>query len=182
MRDAVTLVAQLLSTLVAVTALVIGFRSERRNQKRFDRQMDLTTKIAKANIKPLLAISIDAYINEQGVELINHGAGTAVIKKLQFSRKNRHSQDMSVLINLDAKKEIVWDESPSFDDKPFYLPSKSSEDLLRLTSDGLIEDGFSENEALKLLETLEPQIDEIKVVVTYEDVLGNKIVENERLV
>ena len=40
--ELIKLVAQLLSTFIAITALIISFRAERRNQKRFERQLELT--------------------------------------------------------------------------------------------------------------------------------------------
>jgi hypothetical protein len=179
--ESIKLIAQLFSTLVAITALIVSFRTERRNQRRFERQLELTTKIATANIKPMLAVSVDGYIDNKGVTLSNYGPGTAVITSLGFSKGKQRSQDMSELIEFDTDQDVIWDECPSFDDKPYYIPSKSSEDLLRLTLERLIEDGFSEDEAVSLLEVLEQQIDEIKIIVTYEDVLGNKIAEKERL-
>jgi hypothetical protein len=178
--EPIKLVAQLSSTPIAVTALIISFRTERRNQKRFERQLELTTKIATANIKPLLAISWEAYENNQGFTLVNHGVGTAVITGIEFSRGRKRSNDLAELIDFERveeefEKEVIWDESPSYSDEVFYLPGKSNEDLLRLTMQGLEENEFSEAQANAVLESLEQQLGKIKIEITYEDVLGNKM-------
>src|SRR5713226_8903242 len=99
--EPIRLVAQLSSTLIAVTALIISFRTERRNQKRFERQLELTSKIATANVKPLLAISWDAYENDKGLSLVNHGVGTAVITDIKFSKGSKQSKDLSELVKFE---------------------------------------------------------------------------------
>jgi hypothetical protein len=177
--ESIKLVAQILSAIVSITALIISFRTERRNQKRFERQLELTNKIASANVKPLLAVSFEGYIDIKGMALDNHGPGTAVVTNLQFHRGKRGSKDLSELIDFD--EEVIWNECPSYSDEPVYIPGKSSEVLLRLTLDRLTEDGMSEKRALELLESLEAQMDEISIVVSYEDVLGNKIDDGKRL-
>lgn len=59
--------------------------------------------------------------------------------------------------------------------------SKGVDVLIELTFDHLIEEGFSEDNAAQIMEDLEAQLDEIEIRVTYSDILGNVIADNERI-
>ena len=92
-----TAVAPLLSTITAVAALFISFRTERRVQGRFQQQLDLSRRIAEANIRPLLALTISAYVDHKAIELTNHGAGTAVIRKITDVLGNVIAEDEQIV-------------------------------------------------------------------------------------
>jgi hypothetical protein len=172
--------AQATTTAVALVALYLTFRGERRNQMRFKEQLDLSRRVAKANVRPLLAVTVSAYVDHKALELENHGAGTAVIRKLAFRRGKRTATN--VLDLMDFEQEIVWDDFVTeIDDSVLYIRPESSEMMIELTQDRLLEQGFSERDAAALLEDLEKQIDEVRVTVTYDDVLGNVVAKNEQL-
>lgn len=177
--EAVKLVVQLTSTAVALIALYVSFRNERRNHERFQQQLDLSRRVAEGNARPLLALSISAYDDHKALELTNHGSGTAVISNVVIRRGKRTAG--SVPDVLDLGRDIVWNDFTDFGDSIVYVPPRASEVLIDLTYDHLIEQGFSEEDAASQLEELEQQIDEIRVSVTYEDVLGNVIAEDEEL-
>jgi len=166
------LVTQVTSTLVALVALAIGLRNETRNQKRFERQLELSSKVAAASAKPLLALSYEGYGDRKGIILQNHGPGTAVITDLWCCRGERRSKDLADLFDLGWG--IPFEELSGFPDGTYYVPGKTSEVILRLTQAALEEAG-KRNEAGELLVELERQIDEFSMVVSYQDVLGNEI-------
>jgi hypothetical protein len=172
------LVAQMTSTLVALVALVIGLRNETRNQKRFERQLELSSKVAAASARPLLALAFEGYGDRKGIILQNHGPGTAVITDLWCCRGQQRSKDLAELFDLGWG--IPFEELSGFPDGTYYIPGKTSEVIVRLTQKDLEEAG-KKNEASQLLEELERQIDEFSMVVTYQDVLGNEIARDAQL-
>ncbi|MGH9874316.1 MAG: hypothetical protein ACRD9S_17830 [Pyrinomonadaceae bacterium] len=174
------LAAQATSTAVALVALYLAFRGERRNQTRFKEQLDLSRRIAEANIRPLLAVTVSGYVDRKALEVENHGAGTAVVRELAFRRGKHTATD--VLDLLEFEQEIEWDDfTTGLENSILYIRPNSSEMMIELTQDHLLEQGFSEDEAAALLEELEKQIDEVRVIVAYDDVLGNVIAKNEQL-
>jgi hypothetical protein len=171
--------AQMVSTLVGLVALFISFRNEHRNQVRFQQQLDFSKSIAEANVRPLLALTISAYLDRKALELVNHGSGTAVITNIVF---RRHDREASCVVDvIDLGRQVVWDDFTELEDTIEYLPSKASDTLIELTTERLTEQGITESEAEALMGNLESQLDEVKVIVTYEDVLGNIIAEAEQL-
>ena len=171
--------AQMVSTLVGLVALLISFRNEHRNQLRFQQQLEFSKSIAEANVRPLLALTISAYLDRKALELVNHGSGTAVITNIVFRRGDREASCVADLIDLG--REVVWDDFTELEDTIEYLPSKASDTLIELTLERLAEQDLTEVDAEALMEDLESQLDEVKVTVTYEDVLGNIIAEAEQL-
>jgi hypothetical protein len=172
------LVAQFMSTLVALVALVIGLRNEARNQRRFERQLELSAKVAAAGAKPLLALSYEGYGDRKGIILQNYGPGTAVITDLWCYRGERRSKDLADLFDLGW--DIPFEELSGFPDGTYYVPGKTFEVILRLTQEALEEAG-KKDKASQLLEELERQIDEFSMVVSYQDVLGNEIARDAQL-
>jgi hypothetical protein len=170
------LIAQAASTAVAFVAIYLSFRSERRNQIRFQEQLDLSRRIAEANIRPLLSLTAKTYVDRKGLELENLGTGTAVITKLTFQRGKHIASD--ILDVLDLEVDVEWDD---FTSSISNIPSKTSENLVELSEEKLLEQGISKSKAAALLEKLAGQIDEIKLTVTYEDVLGNVIARNDEI-
>lgn len=171
--------AQLVSTLVGLTALFVSFRNENRNQLRFQQQLEFSKTIAEANVRPLLALTISAYEDRKAVELVNHGSGTAVIREIVFKRGEHVAGNIPDV--LDLTYEVVWNDFTELDDTLEYLPAKGIDVLIELTHERLMDYDFSEEDASEALEELEKQLDEVKVIVTYDDVLGNVIAEAEQL-
>jgi hypothetical protein len=164
---------------VALVALYLAFRSERRNQIRFEQQLELSRRIATANVRPLLARTVSGYLDRKALELSNHGAGTAILRKVTFRRGKRSAA--SVLDLLELEQAVVWDDFTELGSSISYIPAKTSETIVELTQDHLLGQGFSARAAAALLEELEKQLDEVQVTATYNDVLGNMIAENEEL-
>ncbi|MGH9966406.1 MAG: hypothetical protein ACREBG_01025 [Pyrinomonadaceae bacterium] len=178
--EALKLAAQATSTAVALVALYLTFRGERRNQIRFKEQLDLSRRIGEANIRPLLAVTVSGYVDRKALELENHGAGTAVVRELAFRRGKHTATD--VLDLMEFEQEIEWDDFiTGLENSTLYIRPNSSEMMIELTQDHLLEQGFSEDEAATVLKELEKQIDEVRVTVTYDDVLGNVVAKKEQL-
>jgi hypothetical protein len=67
------------SVTTAVIALVIALRVDARASTRFRTQLDLTQKLAIANIKPVLGLVTAEFSNLKSIQLVNYGTGTAVV-------------------------------------------------------------------------------------------------------
>jgi len=173
------LLAQTTSTLVALGALYVTFRNEQRNQYRFEQQLDFSRRIAEANIRPLLALTTSAYLDRKALELVNHGAGTAVVTNIVFRRGDQSAASIQDVLQL--SQNVIWNDFTELDDVVEYLPPRTTDVLVELTLDHVIAQGIPERQAIKLMEELEQQLDETKVIVTYEDILGNLIAEDEQL-
>jgi hypothetical protein len=173
--ELIKLAGSLGSLAVAVVALVLGLRAEARNQRRFEEQLALSKEISRANARPILATVVEAYEDRKGVTLVNHGPGTAVVTHFEYRRGDQRSTCMADLATLPTS--IEWNECPDMGAK-FYLPAKESETLLLLTFERLTELGIAKPQAHKLMEMLEAAIDEIEVVVSYEDVFGTVVATN----
>jgi hypothetical protein len=178
--DVVGQVSQGAATVVAVCALVVSFLAERRNQKRFEEQMDESRRVAHANVRPLLGLTISGYMNEKAMYLVNHGIGAAVVTRITFRRKDETALNVPELIELD--QGVVWDDFTEYTEgNIFYVPAGESETLIQLTLESLSAQGIRGREAERLMETLGAQLDEIEVTVTYEDVLEEVVMEDEQL-
>ena len=178
------LVAQLsqpAATLVAVVALIVSFLAERRNQRRFDQQMEESRLLAHANVRPLLALTRSGYLDHKALHLVNHGIGAAVVTKVRFERGGRTALSVPDVVELSGN--VVWDDYTEYsEDGIFYIPAGGAETLIELTQDNLEQQQhMGEFDAAQLLAALEAQLDEVKVVLTYQDVLDEVIGEDEEL-
>lgn len=159
------------SVLVSITAIFVVWRVEIRNHKRFQIQQELTTKIANANIKPLLASHSVKYGNLKDVALYNYGSGTAIITSISFSKDKKVSNNLANIFDLGS---IAWDNHWTFITEKTYLRAGEKIILVKLSAEGLIKQGKSEPEALKILEKWQKQLGGIEIKISYEDILGNK--------
>jgi hypothetical protein len=172
--ETIKLVAQVASTLLALLALFIGLRNEARNQKRFKQQLEQGKKLAESAARPLLSIEREGYEDQKALTLENHGPGTAVVMSVLFRSDSRSAKDLSDLLKVPAEPEIIWNEMTSYGSSPSYVASKSSEDMFRITEERLLECGFSRKRAAETLENIEKQLDNIDVIIKYEDVFGQR--------
>src|SRR4051794_27039936 len=124
----VQLAAQLTSTLIALVALFIGVRNENRNQARFQQQLDSSKRIAEANVRPLLALTISGYLDRKALELVNHGTGTAVIRSISFSRGDLVASSVPDIIQL--SREVIWNDFTELENVTEYLPAKGVDTLI----------------------------------------------------
>ena len=171
MIETVQVVAGVMSTLVAVVALYLAFRNEKRNQLRFEEQLKLSQEIAIANVKPLLTIHSQVYVDNKGISLFNGGIGTAVITDIEFEKDGRTTQNLVELFNLGS--DFYWDTFWKFSGRKYYLRAGRSYQLVKLTLKKLEDQGFPQDKALRLLSKWQEQKSGINVRIQYSDVFGN---------
>jgi hypothetical protein len=184
--------AELTSTVVALVALILTFRAERRNQARFEkeqqglamrfqREQERSTRVANANVLPCLATEISHYYGHSvGLELWNHGVGVAVIRKITIHRGKLTGEIVPDVLELSRDLEY-WSDFLRPGDQTSYLRPQTKEMLVELTEERLVEDGISRREVPSLLEEVAEQLEDVSIVVTYEDVFGNTIAKNVHL-
>ncbi len=160
------------SVLVAIIALIIAYRVERRTQARFSDQLDEARKLSEANVKPLLCIYTRGYINDRGLRLENQGLGTAIITNIIISRGNREADTVVDLINMEDK--IVWDSYWRFRKPITYLAAGDNKRLVALTLKRLEADGFNNERAMQTLDKLKDELNKISIEIKYSDVFGNE--------
>lgn len=175
----VELIANTTSTLVAVVALFLTFVAERRNHERFQKQIDQSERLAKAAVRPLLGLEVSGYEDSKAIVLQNHGMGTAVIQKIEFRLGRRKAASVPDLLEL--PREVTWNDFLLAGDAELYVRSQGEITLIEIERDHLLEQGFSPGDADAILEVIEEQLDRLRVVVSYGDVLGNQLAESARV-
>lgn len=168
-----TEIASIVSMVVAIVALFVAFRVERRNQLRFDDQLKQSRKFAIANMKPLITIQSQIYINRKGITLSNFGVGTAVITNIEFEKGGYSTRSLVELFDLGT--EFMWDTFWKFSGDKYYIPANGRRQLVELTSKNLVKQEWSEDEAIALLAKWQAQKAGINVRIEYEDLIGNTL-------
>ena len=171
MTEILETIAGAATVAVAVAALCVTFHVERRNQKRFDEQLKQSRQIAIANMKPLLTIHSQTYVNHKGITLANRGVGTAVITDIEFKKDGRTTCNLVTLFNLGH--DFMWDTYWKFSGDKYYMAADGKYQLVELTGKNLVAQGWSERQALELLNKWQEQKSGIRVRVEYADLLGN---------
>ena len=159
------------SLAVAIVALAIAFNAEKRNAERFHAQLEQSSQIARANIRPLLSIASSGFVGVKLVVLKNDGLGTAMVKRIRFTRDNDSVLNLADLFRFD--RPVVWDNFYVFADGDFFLPAGEQVTLVNLTSQGLRQQGFEQAEIADLMSDFDRQMRGIHIVIDYEDLLGN---------
>ena len=162
----------ILSLTVAIIAIVVAFRVENRNQKRFDQGISESKKIAEANVKPLLAIYTIGYETFRGMRLANQGQGTAVITNVVLHKNGVEGQNAADLVDL--PQSMFWDTYWRFGGTNLYIKAGDERRLLELSQKNLIAQGIDEKEASEILSILKDEMNNIEITIEYEDIIGNK--------
>jgi hypothetical protein len=159
-------VAAIASALIALLALVFSVVS-------FERQQARAAVQQRASIKPLLWIHPERYVNRKALFLRNYGLGPAIICRAEFS-KDGHTATHRIVELFDLPRPILWETFDSVE-RGRALPAQGEITLVLQTLQHLVRQGIDESEGLGLLETWQRQRQGIKVLIEYEDILGNKI-------
>jgi hypothetical protein len=162
-------VASLLSIAVAISALAVALRSESRTGRRFEADHELASRIAIANIRPILAVFTAEHTNLRGITLANYGVGTAIITSLSFSRDDVVTRNMVELFNFEHP--AVWDNYWGFSEDRYYLRAGGQVTLARI-SESTVTAVHGEEVAREMLDSFRRQSAGIEIRMTYEDVLG----------
>ena len=151
--------------------MYLAFRNEKRNQERFDDQLKQSQEVACANLKPLLTIHTQTYVDSKGVSLINGGIGTAVITDIKFEKGKSTTNSLVDLFDLD--NDFNWDTYWRFSGNNYYLRAGDKYQLVKLTIRNLIDQGWSNNESKEILLRWQDQKTGVRICVKYSDILGN---------
>lgn len=170
--DVIQATSNLLAVLIAAIAVIVTIRAENRAVKKFRADIALQEKIAKANLRPLLAIFTSEFADNKGIVLLNAGIGTAVITNIVFSKDGKTARSVSHLFDL--PDGIRWNNSWYFRPRKHYLSAGKSIDLVRLTASNLMRQGVSDSEVARVLVAWQDQMPGISINIKYEDVMGNK--------
>ncbi len=173
MIEIIQAVAGIMSTLVAVAALYLAFRYERRNHLRFEDQLKQSKEIASANVMPLLTIHSQTYVDSKGISLVNGGIGTAVITDIEFIKEGRTTRSLVDLFDLGP--DFMWNSFWRFSGSKYYLRAGKKYQLVKLTVKNLVSQGWSEEEAKELLLGWQEQKTGIRIRIEYSNVLDNSM-------
>lgn len=163
-------VASIVAIIVGITGVILALRAEYRNNKRFETQFKLQTETAKASVKPILATYTSEFADVKAVTLYNFGSGIAVITGIAFSKEGKAVNNLANLFELG---KVSWDMHWTFAKVKAYLKAGEKIILVKLAAESLIKQGYSREEAFKILERWQEQLNGIEVKITYEDILGN---------
>ncbi len=160
------------SLIVAAVAIIIALNTEKRSAERFRVQLEQSSQIAKANIRPLLSIGSSGFKGIKLISLKNDGLGTAVVNKIRFIKHEKFALNLAELFHF--KQKILWDNYYVFTNSQFYLRANESVTLLHLTVDGLKNQLYPEHEIGQIMKEFDNQQKGIVVQIEYEDLLGNE--------
>ena len=177
MATLLQLIGGLLSSAAAMIAIIIAIVVETRTHRRFSNQLEREEKIAVANLKPLLAIHSSNFLDYRAVTLCNYGIGTAVIKKVIFSKNSKqthrkliHLFDFSKITDKKFHFDWGWD----FSESKYYLQAGQSLELFKMSKTFLSSQELGQEDINKVFTRWEEQKDGVNIKIAYEDILGNK--------
>lgn len=165
-------IASVLTAIVALVALIVAFFVERRNQARFEEQLRQSRDTAKANIKPLLIISSEVFDDVKSVRLINRGIGTAIITRVEFSRCEQRTTNLVELFQING--QFKWETFRRLPATNVFISPNETIDLVRLSAQHLQTQGISIEDTRSILKQWQQQKSGIRILLEYEDVLGNR--------
>lgn len=170
-KDFISIIVNIATALVAITAVTLSLNAERRNQERFEQQMMHSSKIAEANIRPLLSIKSSGFMGEKAFVLYNDGLGTSVINKIVFIRSGVEKYNLAD--HFSFVDPIIWNNFYVFNEFETYLKSGESITLLHLNSGNLERQGYDKSQIEHIFQEFEKQQEEITIHIESKDLLGN---------
>jgi hypothetical protein len=159
-------VAGIASAVIALLALIFSVVSFARQQARAAVQQ-------RASIKPLLWIHPQRYVNRKALFLRNYGLGPAIIRRAEFMRDGRAATNRIVEL-FELPRSFMWETFDSIEPRR-AIPAQGEITLVLQSLEHLMRQGIEEADGLRLLETWQQQRHGIRVVIEYEDILGNAI-------
>jgi len=166
-------VCAILSGLAAATAIFVAIQVERRTNRRFAKQLELEGALATAHVKPLISVYPSKFIDRKAITLTNAGLGTAIITGVTFS-KGAVVEHQALCKLFTFSPQVVWDYYWLFTEATYYVQAGQKIVLVDLKEKGLTEDGHAKGAALNILNSLQQQMEGVKIEIEYSDVLGNK--------
>ncbi len=158
------------TTSAAIVAITIAIRTETRNSMRFEMQLKQEIQIAQANVKPLLSVYSEVYLDKKSIILSNQGVGTAILKTVKLSRDSNDVTNIAKLFRF--KSKVIWDDFRVFG-AGTYVKAGEELILVLLTKKNLNIQGYTDDKAYMILREFENQSEKITIYIEYKDVLGN---------
>lgn len=169
---AIQTVVSVTSIVVAILAVVIAIRVEKRTAHRFTAEQALTQRLAIANIKPILSVTITQFEDLRGVNLWNHGTGTAVINAVAFSRNGQPVRNLVKLFEFQHR--VVWDDFWAFGTGVYYVRPGEKITVVKLSLGKFLTPQYGPAIAAEILESFKNQLPGITLSFSYQDVLGSE--------
>lgn len=170
-------VAAVASALIALMALVFAVVSFARQQARADAQQAMAQALATASVKPLLWIHPQRYVDRKALFLRNYGLGPAIVRDVRFMRNSQSATNRIVdLFDLrlphEPARSIVWETFASVQPGR-AIPTQGEITLIKQSLGHLVGQNIERSEGLRMLESWQEQRRGIRVLIHYEDILGN---------
>jgi hypothetical protein len=163
----------ILSSVASAIAIFVAIQVERRTNRRFAAQLDLEAVLAKAHVKPLISVYPSKFIDRKAITLTNGGLGTAIITGVTYS-KGQVVERQALYKLFTISPAVVWDYFWVFTEATYYVQAGQKIMLVELKQKGLEEDGLAKAASLDILNSLQQQMEGVKIEIEYSDVLGNK--------
>ena len=156
-------ILNLLTAIAALAAVILAVLTDRRGEK-----------IAAANVKPLLSVSIERSGETWEVLLSNEGLGTATKINVSFTKGELHSTtNICDVLEIDSLKPCVRNFY-FLDTEHIHLRTGSSFMLLGANRARLLEANHSADFINGLFAQLDEKIQGVVIRANCKDVLGNK--------
>jgi hypothetical protein len=166
-------ISGILSAVAAATAIFVAVQVEQRAHRRFEQQLQLEITSATAHVKPLISVYPSKFIDRKAITLTNAGLGTAVITGVTFSKGTVVEREALYKL-FTFSHNVVWDYYWLFTESTYYVQAGQKIVLVDLKENGLTEDGHAKAEVFEILNSLQQQMEGVKIEIAYSDVLGNK--------
>lgn len=142
------------------------------------RQFEATRQAAFAGVKPLLWIHSQVYEDLKSVRLLNQGLGPAIVKRAEFKRGDRSTNNIVELFGLKIVRPDQSEQRPlwkTFINLPARraIPAQSEVVLVKQSLEHLVGQGIDEQTAPELLREWQAQRSGIRVRIEYKDIFGN---------
>lgn len=159
------IISGIVSIAIALAALIFSIHS-------FNKQQDRAETQAKGNVRPLLMMKSQKYIDVKSIEVANYGVGPAVVKTAKFYRIESENSTNDIVKLFDL--EITWEIFTNLPSNRAIAPQEKIV-LVGQSSDHLKSQGFTDERSLQLLKKWQEQKAGIKVEIEYLDILGNEM-------
>ena len=165
------------SVIVAVGALILAWRADRRSQEQFTANLKLQQKIADANLQPQLTVHVEKPEDKRAIILMNEGLGPAKGVKVTYAKGDRQSMtniadvmgmpSFPFRYHVDAVLHIV-------DAQGIPIGSGNHRDIFAVTRAHLLEQMLNEDQIHQLFDEIDSRLRGITIRITHSDGFGKE--------
>lgn len=164
------------SILVAIAALWVAIKSEKRSQDQFNQRIELEKEVVRAQFRPILIVNHSRSKNIHHIKVFNRGNGPAKVKSISIEKDGRMAERfMKELFSIPENEAINWGTSRKIGKKVSYIQPGNSITLAEIYIKDIEVNKQIEKEAYQIIESFNKQASGIKITIKYEDFLGNKM-------